>query len=86
MRGLKQYEKFKAGKSLTRHEAILAQCYLCNGEDEGGVDCVTVSCPLYGFMPYRKGRVKKQLSPARKAMAMEGLRKARESTILPPVA
>jgi hypothetical protein len=42
----------------------------------------SIGLPLYQFMPYRKGRIKKQLSPERKAMAIESLRKAREATIL----
>jgi hypothetical protein len=33
-------------------------------------------------MPYRKGRVKKELSAERKAMAIENLRKARKAAIL----
>lgn len=65
MKGQRQYEAFKAGKPLSFKGAILAHCYVCNGELEGGVDCLTVSCPLYAFMPYRKERVKKALSPER---------------------
>jgi hypothetical protein len=82
MKGQKQYEAFKAGKPLSFKGAILAQCYSCNGESEGGEDCLGISCPLYQYMPYRKGRVKKELSAERKAMAVENLRKARESAIL----
>jgi hypothetical protein len=59
MKGQRQYEVFKAGKSLTPKQAILAQCFVCNGENEGGEDCLGVSCPLYQYMPYRKGRQKK---------------------------
>ena len=58
MRGQKQYEKFVRGESLTFKQAILAQCYVCNGGSEGGNDCSGVSCPLYQYMPYRKGREK----------------------------
>ena len=58
MKGFNQYEKFKKGLSLTPKQAILAQCYVCNGESEGGEDCLGVSCPLYQYMPYRKGRPK----------------------------
>ncbi|MGA2464678.1 MAG: hypothetical protein ABSH06_10050 [Thermodesulfobacteriota bacterium] len=47
-----------------------------------GEDCLGVSCPLYQYMPYRKGRVKKELSAERKAMAIENLRKARKAAIL----
>jgi len=59
MKGFNQYEKFKKGQSLTPKQAILAQCYECNGGPEGGEDCLGVSCPLYQYMPYRKGRQKK---------------------------
>lgn len=78
MKGQRQYEAFQAGKPLSFKGAILAHCYVCNGELEGGVDCLTVSCPLYQFMPYRKGRIKKQMTPE----ALENLRKAREAAIL----
>src|SRR3972149_3065769 len=60
MRGFKQYENFKKGKSLTPKQAILAQCYTCNGGSEGGEDCLGVDCPLYQYMPYRKDREKKK--------------------------
>lgn len=59
MKGQRQHEAFKAGKPLTPKQAILAQCFVCNGENEGGEDCLGVSCPLYQYMPYRKGRQKK---------------------------
>ena len=49
VKGQKQYEKFKEGKPLTRREAILAQCYVCNGEEEGVDDCKGFGCPLYQF-------------------------------------
>lgn len=67
MKGQTHYEKFKRGESLTFRQAILAQCYVCNGGSEGGVDCLGVSCPLYQYMPYRKGREKKILTPEQKA-------------------
>lgn len=53
LKGQKEYEKFKKGDRLTRKGAILAQCYICNGEGEGGVDCQGASCPLYQYFPYR---------------------------------
>jgi len=49
IKGRKQYEKFKVGNPLSRKEAILAQCYVCNGEEEGVEDCKGFSCPLYQF-------------------------------------
>ena len=59
MKGKIQYDKFKNGEPLTFKGAILAQCYECNGSEEGGEDCLGVSCPLYQYMPYRKDRQKK---------------------------
>jgi len=55
LKGQVEYKKFKEGKPLTRKQAMLAQCYMCNGEEEGGVDCQGMSCPLYQYFPY-KGR------------------------------
>jgi hypothetical protein len=81
MKGQKQYEAFKAGKPLSFKGAILAQCYECNGYEEGGVDCLGVSCPLYQFMPYRKGRIKKTVSPEKRAMLSEQLKKGRETML-----
>lgn len=64
MRGHKEYLKFKAGVLLTYKQAILAQCYACNGGEEGGKDCKGLSCPLYPFMPYNLERQKtRSLSP-----------------------
>ena len=34
IKGQLEFQKFKEGKLLTRKEAILAQCYVCNGEDD----------------------------------------------------
>ena len=82
MKGQKQYEAFKAGKPLTPKQAILAQWFVCNGESEGGEDCLGASCPLYQYMPYRKGRIKKELSAERKARVIENFRKGREAAIL----
>lgn len=52
LKGQKEFRKWKEGKKLTRKEAILAQCYECNGFE--AVDCQgEESCPMYQFMPYR---------------------------------
>ena len=53
IKGAKEYEKFKRGESLTRKQAMLAQCYVCNGEEEGAVDCHGKSCPMYQYQHYR---------------------------------
>lgn len=55
IKGQSQYEKFKSGAKLTRREAILAQCYVCNGEEEGVEDCRAKDCPLYQYRP-NKGK------------------------------
>jgi len=53
IKGAKEYKKFKEGKPLTRKEAMLAMCYVCNGESESNVDCQGYSCSLYQYHPYR---------------------------------
>lgn len=53
VKGKVQWDKFLRGEALSRSEAIKAQCYQCNGEEEGGEDCLGGNCPLYGFFPYK---------------------------------
>ena len=53
LKGQREYERFKNGDRLTRKGAILAMCYVCNSEGEGGVDCQGLECPLYQFFPYK---------------------------------
>ena len=54
VKGVMQYRKWQEGKKLTRKEAILATCYICNGEDEGAEDCKgEKTCPLYPFFYYK---------------------------------
>lgn len=83
MKGYNQYEKFKKGEPLTFKGVILAQCYVCNGEAEGGEDCLGVNCPLYQYMPYRKGRQKKQLTREQKDKVVEGFKRRRNAVSLP---
>jgi len=53
-KGRKELAKADRGESLTRGEAILAKCYECmGGYDDGRVDCLVSTCPLYQYMPYR---------------------------------
>lgn len=76
IKGKREYEKFKSGEKLSHKQAIMAQHYVCNGEEEGGIDCLGKSCPLYQYMPYRKSRlpkVKREATPKQ----LENLRKAR---------
>ena len=50
IKGQLEYNKFKEGKPLTAKQAIKAQCYICNGEEEGSfMDCQGKNCPLYPF-------------------------------------
>lgn len=84
MKGQKQFERFQKGEALTPKQAILAQCYVCNGESEGGGDCLGMSCPLYQFMPYRKGRQKKQLTPEQKAEIRARFESPGNAHSLPP--
>lgn len=54
IKGQNEFRKWKSGSRLTRKEAILAQCYACNGEEESAVDCQGFkSCPLYSYAPYK---------------------------------
>jgi hypothetical protein len=53
VKGQLQYEKFKKGSRLTRREAILANCYQCNGLEQSNIDCVAKQCPLYQYHPHR---------------------------------
>ena len=61
--GRSQYAKFKDGGSLSPKQAIIAQCFVCNGEGEGSSeDCRGLSCPLYPYFKkwvYRVGRKEK---------------------------
>ena len=42
----------------TRKKAIELKCHDCMGAYiDGKVDCQNSKCPLYAFMPYRKGKV-----------------------------
>ncbi len=79
---LRDYEKFLKGAKLSPIKAIRAQCYICNGDDEGGIDCKGKSCPLYRYMSYRHGRIKKpkKILPENKIKAFKDrMKKVRES-------
>lgn len=56
VKGANHYEKFKAGKPLTRKQAMLALCYECNGFEESGADCGAKNCPIYQYHPHRGKR------------------------------
>lgn len=53
------YQKYMAGKRLTRGQAIAAKCADCmDWYADGRVSCELTSCSLYPFMPYRNKHVK----------------------------
>ena len=54
IRGQTEYRRFKAGEKLTRKQAMLALCFECNGQEDSRCNCLGVSCPLYGYHPYRE--------------------------------
>ena len=65
IKGHREFRKWKRGESLTRKEAMLAHCFVCNGELESATDCLSQkSCPMYAYSPYRDvwRNVKKALS------------------------
>lgn len=82
IRGAREYEKFKNGIPLSRKQAILGQCYVCNGMEESATDCLgSKSCPLYEYSPYRnKTKVKKQLSAEQRQKLVDTLSKGRSKS------
>ena len=56
IKGAKEYKKFKDGKQLTRKQAMLTQCYVCNDLEESRADCLGYSCPMYFYAPYRTAK------------------------------
>lgn len=81
IRGAREYEKFKNGISLSRKQAMLAQCYVCNSMEESATDCLGKSCPLYEYAPYRnKTKVKRQLSAEQRQKLVDTLSKGRSKS------
>lgn len=59
--GKKEYLEILRGHHSTPRKRVLAMCYDCMGYYEDGTeDCGQEDCPLYGMMPYRKGRKVKE--------------------------
>jgi len=52
IKGQKEYAKWQSGSKLTRKQAILANCYMCDGLEDSAEDCEGRSCPLYQYQPY----------------------------------
>jgi len=64
--------KFRAGKRLTRGEAIHAMCCSCMCDyADGRVDCQVISCPLHDFQPYRR-KTQESASSKKKALLKPG--------------
>jgi len=56
-RGGKELKKYLSGERLTRHQALLANCFeCCGGYIDGKYDCGIQSCACHPFMPYRGKR------------------------------
>ncbi len=54
IKGQIEHKKWQEGKQLTRKQAMLANCYECNGLEESNEDCLGErSCALYPYSPYR---------------------------------
>ncbi len=77
VKGAMEFKRFKDGKSLTRKQAILAQCYECNGYE--AQDCLGNSCPLYTYHPYRK--VSNLTPQTKKIINPETLKKMQQGRI-----
>ena len=64
-KGKRHMIAYLEGKRLSPSQAILANCCQCMGfYIDGKHDCEIPDCPLYPFMPYRKGvdKVKRERS------------------------
>jgi len=61
IKGQVEYEKFERGELITRKQAMLAQCYQCNGFEGSNCDCLGRSCPLYQFQPYHGQKKRKEV-------------------------
>lgn len=54
IKGAREYNKFLNKEKLTRKQAMLANCYICNGLEESNEDCQGMDCPIYPFSPYKR--------------------------------
>ena len=71
LKGQKEAGKSRAGGKLTMKQAIKAQCFMCNGEEDGSnEDCQGKTCPLYPFflkwMIVKRRSGKRHLAEAKK--------------------
>lgn len=59
--GKKEFIKHLNKERLTLRQATLAVCYDCSGfYSDGRKDCEVPDCPLWPFMPYRRGGTQKK--------------------------
>lgn len=57
--GIKHLRRYLKGENLTRGQAMAAKCCECSCYyEDGAADCQNEICPLYPWMPYRKGGAK----------------------------
>lgn len=61
LKGKSCYDRFLEGKPLTRRDAIIAQCAVCNGFE--GEDCQGKDCPLYQFTLPKKSAFNRRRGP-----------------------
>jgi len=83
-KGRKGLIEHLSGQQLTMRDAIFAKCYECtNMYADGKVDCEIKGCPLYPFMPYRKGEkvVLRKLSDKQKEKITLNLNRKKRSNI-----
>lgn len=79
--GRNEYIKILKGLYVSPAKTIQAMCYSCCAyyEDEKA-DCGVLTCPLYGWMPYGKGKDERQKrttsESTKKAMADGRARKS----------
>lgn len=80
-KGKKELIKYYAGQQLTAKGSIQGKCYECmNGYSDGKVDCEIPDCPLYPFMPYRKGEkvVMRKMTAEQKIKLSQNLLKGKD--------
>jgi len=81
-RGKKELLKHLDGQTISARQAIIAKCYECNGYyADGKADCKMPDCPLYPYMIYREGGMRKgrqRLTEDQRKAAGERLKRGRE--------
>jgi hypothetical protein len=81
-KGRNELIDYLKGKRLSMRKALLSKCYECmNAYADGKVDCNIPNCPLYPYMPYRKGDklVLRKMSAEQKEKTSYNIRKKKHS-------